>query len=513
MRLRISSRKSDLARLQAYRVAEALKKAHPHAEITFHFKESLGDINLIDPLWKIPEKGVFTEDFQQELLNDEADMIVHSWKDLPTEIKTETEIVATLPRADQRDLLLLKTAEMDRLSSSGGRLQIFSSSPRRAYNLEAFLQSALPLGGQTKIEFESVRGNIPTRLRKLIQSTEAQGLVLAKAALDRLLTAPEPEFTEVQKEICLMLKQCRWIVLPLSVNPNAAAQGALAVEILKSRKDLKKVLSAINDEKTFSAAQSERDFLAGFGGGCHQKIGIAVLPRKDGVVQISQGKTDSGQKLGQFEFVSPRISDKRFTPDEMWAASSKDFFERKPLPFIGVPQSTDAVYVAKAEAWPADFHFAGTVWVSGVATWRKLASQGVWVNGCSDGLGEDEDLDLQPLTGKTHLNWVKLTHDRGYESGDKKVIATYQLVDNKKVQNLSHKKCFYWPSGSLFLKALEFNPELADRHHACGPGHTYKIIQQRLESMGKHSRGKREDNLEVFLTQEEWMRKCQISKA
>lgn len=53
-------------------------------------------------------KGVFTEDFNQELLGGETDLVVHSWKDLPTEIKTETEIVATLPRADQRDLLLVK---------------------------------------------------------------------------------------------------------------------------------------------------------------------------------------------------------------------------------------------------------------------------------------------------------------------------------------------------------------------------------------------------------------------
>ncbi len=68
MKIRISSRKSDLARLQAYAVGDALKKAHPALSVEYFFKESLGDKNLTDPLWKMPERGVFTEDFVGDLL-------------------------------------------------------------------------------------------------------------------------------------------------------------------------------------------------------------------------------------------------------------------------------------------------------------------------------------------------------------------------------------------------------------------------------------------------------------
>ena len=71
--LNISSRKSDLAKLQSYLVAEALQKKIKDLKINFHFKESLGDINLTDPLWKIPQKGVFTEDFNHDLLNNKTD--------------------------------------------------------------------------------------------------------------------------------------------------------------------------------------------------------------------------------------------------------------------------------------------------------------------------------------------------------------------------------------------------------------------------------------------------------
>ena len=138
MGLKIASRKSDLARLQAYQVGAALSKAHPQHEVHYHFRQSLGDINQSDPLWKMPEKGVFTEDFREGLLKGEWDMVVHSWKDLPIDIPEGSEIAATLPRADMRDLFLLKKKAWEKVQKSGS-LRVFTSSPRRIYNLEHFL--------------------------------------------------------------------------------------------------------------------------------------------------------------------------------------------------------------------------------------------------------------------------------------------------------------------------------------------------------------------------------------
>ena len=71
MRVTIASRRSDLARIQAVQVGEALRAAHPEIEINYSFHESLGDKNLNDPLWKMPEKGVFTQDFREGLLRGE----------------------------------------------------------------------------------------------------------------------------------------------------------------------------------------------------------------------------------------------------------------------------------------------------------------------------------------------------------------------------------------------------------------------------------------------------------
>ena len=168
----------------------------------------------------MPEKGVFTQDFREGLLRGEFDLVVHSWKDLAIESDPETEIVATLPRADARDLLLARNdrwAEVERT----GVMTILTSSPRRAHNLDSFLRDALP-AKINELKFENVRGNVPTRLCKLLEG-DADGLIVAKAALDRLLEARQDEFVATQKELRDALSRCRWMVLPVRENPSAPA--------------------------------------------------------------------------------------------------------------------------------------------------------------------------------------------------------------------------------------------------------------------------------------------------
>ncbi|WP_413585434.1 hydroxymethylbilane synthase [Bdellovibrio sp. HCB274] len=500
MRLKISARKSDLARLQAYMVGEILKEKNPGLEIEFKFKESLGDINLTTPLWQIPEKGVFTEDFFGELIKGETDMVVHSWKDLPTESKSETVIAATLPRADQRDLLLVKKSHFEKLRTSK-KMNVFSSSPRREYNLTNFFKEHLPFNLES-VKFESVRGNIPTRIRKLLEATETDGLIVAKAALDRLLTAKEPEFKEVQGLLRSYLDQVEFAALPLSINPNAAAQGALAVEIKADRADLKELLAKIDNPTTFQCAQKERDILASFGGGCHQKIGVAVLSRPYGEITILKGLTDGGTVLDKRE-LKPAVVSPKFSADQMW--SSEVRAERKPLTDWKVPTGTNALYVSRSESWPESLKFDQFVWTAGTRTWKAMAQKGVWVHGCSEGLGEQEESRIDILAGKS-LSWAKLTHDTGYEEGARQMplIATYTLGEQNNATPVTGKECFFWSSGSQFLDTAKKSPEVLDKHHACGPGNTYKIIRQYLQEQGKFE----ESKLNIYLDQENWRQQC-----
>ncbi|WII72432.1 hydroxymethylbilane synthase [Bdellovibrio sp. 22V] len=500
MRLKISARKSDLARLQAYMVGDALQKKHPHLEIEFRFKESLGDKNLTDPLWKIPEKGVFTEDFYGELLRGETDMVVHSWKDLPTEHKSDTVIAATLPRADQRDLLLLKKSHFTKIQAAKA-LRVFSSSPRREYNLTNFFKSHLPFTLES-VKFESVRGNIPTRIRKLLESSEIDGLIVAKAALDRLLSAPQAEFKEVQQQLRSYLDELNWVVLPLSINPNAAAQGALAVEVMSSRQDLKDLLKSIHDEATYRCSQKERDVLSSFGGGCHQKIGVAVLSRPYGEITLLKGLTDSGQVLDKRELL-PQQSVARFPEAALWSAEVRA--DREALNSVEIPSAINALYVARSEAWPEGLKGPHFVWTAGLKTWKNLAQKGIWVHGCSESLGEQEDARLDVLAG-SDLRWGKLSHEEGFDAGQEsmQLIPTYTLKPLGTIPSVAGKESFFWSSGSQFLHAVQQAPEILNKHHASGPGNTHKVIRAYLEKQNAYDPSR----LRVFLDQEDWRKQC-----
>lgn len=496
MHLKISARKSDLARLQAYQVGEALQKKIPGTEIQYNFRESLGDKNLNDPLWRMPEKGVFTEDFVQDLLDGKTDMVVHSWKDLPTAPRVGTKIVATLPRADQRDLFLFKKSSEARVRASG-ELNVFSSSPRRAYNLEGFLKDHLPYD-LSKVQFHNVRGNIQTRVRKMLEDASVDGLIVAKAAIDRLLTVKASEFSETRQFLRETLKELNWVVLPLSVNPNAAAQGALAIEIKEGREDLEKVLAQIDCRETFAAAQKERDVLASFGGGCHQKIGVAVLKRPYGDVFFLKGLTDAGQVLNEKSLLR-EFKSQKFAAEKL--ASSKELkVERTHSLKCEIPAGVHGLWVAKAEAFPESLTFNGLVWTAGLQTWKKIAKLGIWVNGSSEGLGEDENPQIETLFGGS-VRWAKLTHKDAPQEPGKDVVATYQVAVDAASWNLGVREAFYWNSGSQFLAALAKAPELRHKRHACGPGNTYKILRDQLGPQAP---------IEIYLDEEDWRKSCSL---
>ncbi len=476
MRVTIASRRSDLARIQAYQVGEALSATHPQVEITYSFHESLGDKNQNDPLWQMPEKGVFTQDFREGLLRGDFDLVVHSWKDLAIEEDPETEIVATLPRADARDLLLVRKNRWDRVAQTAV-MSILTSSPRRAHNLHSFLRAALP-AKIDELVFENVRGNVPTRVRKLLQG-ETDGLIVAKAALDRLLTAPQSEFTVVQNDLREALSHCRWMVLPLRENPSAPAQGALAVEISRRRKDMRELLSPLNCSDTFRTVITEREILRSYGGGCHQKIGASVLPRPYGEMTFLRGVTDDGRPLETIAFKS-KFAVMKAAQSELWPLNSSDvdWFAREPIP-VNPPDGSHAFWIARADAVPKEWKIEKDrlVWASGVETWKKLARRGLWVNGCAESLGEQELPRIESLTGGP-VSWLKLTHESGYTDGEMSVLATYRLRPKAAELDLRGKKYFFWKSGSSFEYALAKNPWLKEMTHFCGPGNTRKILER-----------------------------------
>lgn len=472
MRLKLASRKSDLARWQATQVARVLEKHSSSPSFEFHFKASLGDQNLDLPLASTGSKGVFTEDFYQDLTEGRCDLVVHSWKDLPVEEREETQIVMTLPRADVRDLLLVPE-EVWQAARQRGVLQLLSSSPRRAYNLGGALRELLP--GAMRIEFVNVRGNVATRLRKMREQNA--GLILAKAGLDRLLEA-EAEGA-VETAVRPLLQDCRFMVLPVSLNPAAPAQGALAVEIQRDHQALAPLCRSLNDQATFSCAQEERQILKHYGGGCHQKIGVTILARDFGKVVALRGLTDRGEVLNQWRIDSAVPWQKAQSLADVFPLEAREnsWFERLTNLVAEDLKSFQALYVARADALPEGYQPSDKqiIWTAGVLSWRRLARRGVWVHGTSDSLGESEDPALHQMVGA--VEWCKLSHKGGYPGG-MKMIPTYELKPLQQVPDLRGKTHFFWLSSSSFERARQLFPdEINNGFHATGPGSTFQHVR------------------------------------
>jgi hydroxymethylbilane synthase len=245
--LRIATRGSRLALWQAERVAALLG-----ADVELVIVSTTGDQRTDVPIWTIGGTGVFVKEVQQAVLEGRADLAVHSAKDLPSETAAGLVVAAVPERADPRDALVGK-----RLGEipAGGR--IGTGSVRR----QAQLAAARP-----DLQFESLRGNIETRIAK---AADHDAVVVAKAALDRL------GLSEKAAE-----------VLDPAVMLPQIAQGALAVECRADDSDAAARLASIDDPAAHRAVDAERAFLRQLGGGCDLPCGALADAHPDGTVAI-----------------------------------------------------------------------------------------------------------------------------------------------------------------------------------------------------------------------------------
>ncbi len=467
MRVRLLSRASALARLQTALVERALRQADPHLTIECLTKLAAGDQDQTSPLWKLPDKGAFTADLSSALERGEADVVVHSFKDLPIEMPEATRIAGALPRADARDVLLIKQAAIDARPAD---LKLLSSSPRRAWLLGEALPPLLPWRVST-IEARPVRGNIETRVRKLVEGSE-HGLVVAKAALDRLLGFGAP-FEREAATLRGYLASCAWMVMPMREFPWAPAQGAIAIEVARSRNDLETVLAPILCRSTMTAVSQERQVLADHGGGCHQALGAAVIEKPYGRV-ISVRERTQGTATWTLDRARPSFP--RAAAGQLWPMPGSTLdATRVALPVE--PPRADGWWVARAEAMPDAWSPpAGTlVWAAGSQTWKRLAARGIWVHGCSDGLGDDDRPAVDVLAGRS-INWVRLTHEGAVSAN---ALATYR-VEVPLPDDLPSRSHFFWTSGELFKRAVGRWPALRSAWHASGPGRTSDAISAEI---------------------------------
>ena len=252
-RLRIGTRGSPLALVQAEETRRRLLAAHPEldpAEVALEVIRTTGDREQGRPLAEIGGKGLFTKEIEEALLDGRVDLAVHSMKDVPTVLPAGLAIDCLLPREDPRDAFISEKAA--RLGELPEGAVVGSASLRR---------KAQVLAARPDLSVVSLRGNVDTRLRKLRQG-EIDATLLARAGLRRL--GRLDRVTSVM-EVSEMLP--------------AVAQGAIGIERRHGDDRVAALLAPLNHADTATCIGAERAFLAALDGSC--RTPIAALAELD----------------------------------------------------------------------------------------------------------------------------------------------------------------------------------------------------------------------------------------
>ncbi len=262
----IGSRGSKLALWQAHYTRRQLEAAG--FAVTIKVIQTKGDRIQHLSFDKIEGKGFFTKEIEDALLQHEIDLAVHSYKDLPTENPPGLVIGASSYRANPYDCLVIRKKVYAPLLPLGlpPHAIVGTSSARRKAQLLAHRDDLL---------IKDIRGNVPTRIRKL-EEGQFDAIMLAKAGLDRLE---------------LELEQCEVIELGVPEMVPAASQGVLAFQIREHDERMQEVVQVLHDTAVAESVQIERRILQQTGGGCQQPLGIHCL-QKAGVFHlwVSQAK-------------------------------------------------------------------------------------------------------------------------------------------------------------------------------------------------------------------------------
>ena len=255
--LRIASRGSRLALAQTEIVAALLREAHPGVTVEVVVVKTTGDRDR-RPFAQIGGKGLFTTEVEQALLDGDADLAVHSAKDLTAELAPGCVIVAVPERASVQDVVVGgqgATGE-ERLGSLAPGARVGTSSMRRR---------ALLLEARPDLEAVELRGNVDTRLRKVAEG-EVDVAILAAAGLERLGSDVD----------VAPLGADHWVPAP--------AQGAIAIEALEERTDVIALAAHLDDPVSSARVIAERSFARTMEGGCSVPLGCLATVTGDRMI-------------------------------------------------------------------------------------------------------------------------------------------------------------------------------------------------------------------------------------
>jgi hydroxymethylbilane synthase len=301
----IATRGSALALAQSNMVLTECRAHFPDLQFDLKVIKTTGDrlqaINLTNPNQEVT-KGLFTKELEVALLNGEADLAVHSLKDLPTELPQGLYLSAVSQREDARDVLIYRGNDLPPntgLAELPLGATVATSSTRR---------QAQVLAARPDLKTVAIRGNVGTRLRKLAEHPELAAIILAMAGLKRLGFGINESGTISGADV----PDLRATVLPLEQMLPCAGQAALGYESRFGDARINEICSALNHRPTFCCITAERAFLNAMGGGClspvaaygeilHQKLRLRAVSFRDEHVRRGEasGNYEDARKLGE----------------------------------------------------------------------------------------------------------------------------------------------------------------------------------------------------------------------
>ncbi len=264
----VGTRGSELALVQASATEAALAAAFPELRIVRQVIKTTGDRRTDVALSEVAksegtfDKGVFIKEIEEALEAGEIDIAVHSLKDLPTVLGESFALAAVLERAPVRDVLVMRQSGGMAALPVGAR--VGTSSVRRAKQLEWM---------RADIAISDLRGNVPTRLRKLAEEDRHDAILLAEAGLVRLGFIPEIGEAGGSEPVegipGLFVTR-----LPENEFYPAAGQGAIALEVRDGDAPSRVFAETIGHRETWLRITAEREFLRLLDGGCHTPVGV-----------------------------------------------------------------------------------------------------------------------------------------------------------------------------------------------------------------------------------------------
>ena len=278
----LGTRGSELARVQARLVEKAIQAARPDAGIETRLVTTQGD--KVGPLERqAGRKGVFTAEIERALLAGDVDIAVHSAKDLPSETNSDAEIAAVLPRAAIDDMLVSK--HPGGLASLPKGAVVATGSVRRKHQL---------LWKRADLKVVDLCGNVPTRLRKLVENNW-DAVVLARAGVARLGLSPTHD------KISFEGREFFFGILPHEIFLPAGGQGIIALQVRADNQSMKGIADLVNDRETLLCLRAEREFLRLLQGDCDCPVGVLATIDNDMMKLRAQLFTDQSAAPRQGE--------------------------------------------------------------------------------------------------------------------------------------------------------------------------------------------------------------------